>query len=1049
MANDEDEVTIDFSKITGFFKPKPSKKEDVSEKQSNDEEDSEVSIDFSAVKGWFKSLLKTEKSEEGVDISKATAFISKYKTVVLLLIPVILSIYIRMMATQSGYTDEWAYNYVYGNVKSSVAAQINQQYPNLPSATKDSLVNEQLAKLWAQQQPQIKPQIQQISTQIKGFFQDPDGHLYMPDIDPYYWYRYANNILDHGSPGDVLVNGLAFDNHMYSPLGRFISKADMFHPEFLANLQRVMSIFDGKIQLMQSMQYYPVIIMALTTAIIFFIARRVTNDVGGFFAATMAAIIPSLLSRTLYGHADTDAFVVFFPVLIAFLFLEAFEAKKRSIQILLSVLSGFAIGVYSGAWGGWLHIYVLVMGTLAATLAYLVIIHHKEFLRNPVHSLSNPAVLEIFIVAIAILVSAGISVTFFRDAQTFIYEPLGIFGFSAIKAPVLSDLWPNTLTTVAELNDGSFDGVVASVGGSLLFYIALAGILFSMVRTEKHGKRDVKAALLLILWFIATTYAGIKGIRFTILLIPAFCIAFGVFAGFVYVNLVDLAAKSLRVNRLVSSVIMLLLLGSLFLFPSNIYAQAQSIASHDVPLINDAWYNALINIKNNSTKNAIITSWWDFGHHFKALADRPVTFDGTTQDTPMAHWVGKALQTNDEATALGILRMLDCGSTKAFDSAMQVTNDTHKTWDLMYLLFVQDRQSARQILLKNGFTGAQANDVLQYTHCEPPEGFFITSEDMVGKAGVWAHFGLWDFQKAWIYRFGRGLAKEAAVAHMMSDFNITSQEAESLYYAAQSLTTDQEGNNWVSPWPGYVSQGSCEDRSNGTYYCTNNLGNNQQIGITVDLKTHDATFQAQSEVSRPHSLVVVTPGGVKEFAYDGATIPYSLILVPQGTSYSSVLSSPELAMSTFTRLFYLQGQGLKNFKLFDHQSGLTGTNIYVWKIDWNGTTPNVVPGLVIETAKVDYVGWLENGTVFDSSIDGWRDLNITNGSRFSDYNNTPFSFQVGAGKAIAGFDEAVALMKVNETKVIRIPPDKAYGTDPSQPLGNKTLYFKVQLLSLT
>ena len=101
----------------------------------------------------------------------------------------------------------------------------------------------------------------------------------------------------------------------------------------------------------------------------------------------------------------------------------------------------------------------------------------------------------------------------------------------------------------------------------------------------------------------------------------------------------------------------------------------------DIPLVNDAWYDALKAIKEDSENNpgqpwekAIITSWWDFGHHFKYLSDRAVTFDGGTQVTPQAHWVGKLFLSSDEYVSVSILRMLDCVGNKAFDSLTNVSD---------------------------------------------------------------------------------------------------------------------------------------------------------------------------------------------------------------------------------------------------------------------------------------------------------------------------------------------------------------------------------------
>lgn len=63
-----------------------------------------------------------------------------------------------------------------------------------------------------------------------------------------------------------------------------------------------------------------------------------------------------------------------------------------------------------------------------------------------------------------------------------------------------------------------------------------------------------------------------------------------------------------------------------------------------------------------------------------------------------------------------------------------------------------------------------------------------------------------------------------------------------------------------------------------------------------------------------------------------------------------------------------------------------------------------------DTVMVSYTGAYENGTVFDSNIDG-----------------DPLIFTIGAGSVIPGFEEAVTGMAVNATKTVSIPADKAYG----------------------
>jgi FKBP-type peptidyl-prolyl cis-trans isomerase len=95
-----------------------------------------------------------------------------------------------------------------------------------------------------------------------------------------------------------------------------------------------------------------------------------------------------------------------------------------------------------------------------------------------------------------------------------------------------------------------------------------------------------------------------------------------------------------------------------------------------------------------------------------------------------------------------------------------------------------------------------------------------------------------------------------------------------------------------------------------------------------------------------------------------------------------------------------------------------------------GTGEEAVSG---KTVTVNYVGTLTDGTKFDASAD----------------HGQPFSFELGAGRVIKGWDEGIAGMKVGGKRKLTIPPDLAYG---SQAVGtipaNSTLVFEVELLNV-
>ena len=105
-------------------------------------------------------------------------------------------------------------------------------------------------------------------------------------------------------------------------------------------------------------------------------------------------------------------------------------------------------------------------------------------------------------------------------------------------------------------------------------------------------------------------------------------------------------------------------------------------------------------------------------------------------------------------------------------------------------------------------------------------------------------------------------------------------------------------------------------------------------------------------------------------------------------------------------------------------------------------------GLIIETlttgsgptaksgdkVSVHYTGWLTNGTKFDSSRD----------------RNEPFSFRLGAGQVIPGWDEGVAGMQPGGKRRLTVPAQLAYGTRGAGGVipPNAVLIFEVELLAI-
>ena len=146
--------------------------------------------------------------------------------------------------------------------------------------------------------------------------------------------------------------------------------------------------------------------------------------------------------------------------------------------------------------------------------------------------------------------------------------------------------------------------------------------------------------------------------------------------------------------------------------------------------------------------------------------------------------------------------------------------------------------------------------------------------------------------------------------------------------------------------------------------------------------------------------------------------PTLFAMAPDSASPSSAAADSDLAQAGAL------GGDLVAPKEIITASGLRITDLVV------GSGEEAVSG---KSVSVNYRGTLTNGREFDSS-----------------YGRGPFSFPLGGGRVIKGWDEGVAGMKVGGKRKLVIPPDLAYGERGAGGVipANATLIFEVELLQV-
>lgn len=142
----------------------------------------------------------------------------------------------------------------------------------------------------------------------------------------------------------------------------------------------------------------------------------------------------------------------------------------------------------------------------------------------------------------------------------------------------------------------------------------------------------------------------------------------------------------------------------------------------------------------------------------------------------------------------------------------------------------------------------------------------------------------------------------------------------------------------------------------------------------------------------------------------------------------SIAQNKKLKISPYEILFI--ERALKGWEIEQRKFGHTYTQSGLgYRILNEGTGEKPADG---ETVNVHYSGYLEDGEKFDSSYD----------------RNKPFSFTLGKGNVIAGWEEGIALLNKGAKAILRIPPNLGYGTRKVGSIpANSTLYFEIELLA--
>jgi dolichyl-phosphooligosaccharide-protein glycotransferase len=359
--------------------------------------------------------------------------------------------------------------------------------------------------------------------------------------------------------------------------------------------------------------------------------------------------------------------------------------------------------------------------------------------------------------------------------------------------------------------------------------------------------------------------------------------------------------RGLKTSKLAKNVVMLIVMFAL-LSPTifGAYQTAESV----VPSTSDPMWDSMLWIKANTTNDTTLASWWDFGYLFEIASERPTIFDGGSQTGIRAFWTGKAMTTNDTNLSAAIFQMLAFSGDKASEVLDNYTNDSGKSVDIIVNTLTLTNEEAKDKMVNTyNLTSSQADTVVNLTHPdEPVPVVFVASSDMLQKAAWWTYFGNWDFNlknsTGYQYFVSQQAEKLVSIGNGKYQANITNLEESGIFY--KTIVTKGSGNNTTNATTAAVFE-------NGT-----------------PVKTQNNTTFNPFPVN---NLIVIEDGIVWKNETVNESGNYTLLVLGENGTYTSILMSKELENAMFTKLFILGGFGQDAYELIHMDQGIS-----LWKI---------------------------------------------------------------------------------------------------------------------
>jgi len=660
------------------------------------------------------------------------------------------------------------------------------------------------------------------------------------EFDPYFDYRATKYIIDNGF--EAYLNW--HDYKSWYPEGRFVPTTSQVALHLIA--ATMYKIFGFGSSLLDFVIMFPVIIGSLTTIVIFALVRNLSGTTAGMFASLLFAFMPAIIQRGNLGWFKSEPLGLFLALLSVYLFLSSIKSRSIKRTILTAAGGGLILGLANSSWGG-IQYFSIPLGIFFFLLPFLRkdsiflygIISFTLITLITAGAFPRPGIsFVIGLPGIALMVGMIFAIvgTIIRTksspakANRNLIAALGIFVLVTVSIFLVGAYQPSSFRYLVAINPflSSHNPLVESVAEhstptvidyftdySILLIFAGFGVWVSF---SKRTDMTIFALIIgLTGLYVSATFARLM-VYSSIAIVILASIGLYELTRSIMQNRIENQnkikerefRKNIKEGKIlpdvkplvkISFVAMVVFLISIPLIDYNglIYPKNFNwISSADIPpsIVNGAtgfrmqvqdWEDAVDWIANNTPKDSVIASWWDYGYWITTLGNKTTLADNATINQTRIQTIAKMLMSEQE-TATQIAQDL-----KADYILVYIVADRHNgpNGNSFYTLGSGGDESKKQWFMKIG--GFNERDFVEDDGFTPTANFW--NNTLLGK--------LIPFTPISYASFGNGMLtniqpeySSGTIALNLKDIkypiNGTSDQPYKLVYASPSFENDNE-----------------------------------------------------------------------------------------------------------------------------------------------------------------------------------------------------------------------------------------------------------------